>query len=450
MTSRQPCGGDRFLLNSFAMIMVAAAIFAAASAGAADAPQQLDRVEVIVDDDVITKLELEDRVEYFMKQIRMQGGNVSDIASMRKQVLERMIRDKIQLQKAAQLGIKIDDVTLNRMLDTLASSNKMTLSGLRDELAKGGIDFATFREESRDELIIKQLQERLVASKVTVSEQEIKQFLESNSQSVLGDITYHLRHILVATPETASPEDVQAAQDKANKIYMQIQQGKDFTRLAMRESDGSNALQGGDLGTRSANELPQLFLDAIATLKPGQTAKPVRSASGFHILQLVKSSQSPEMVTNTHARHILIRTGADFNDDEARAKLLELKKEIENGADFATLATEYSQDPGSALMGGDLGWTAPGAFVPAFENTMNALAEGQISEPFQSQFGWHILQVLGRREVDQTSAVLEAKARQAIKQRKLDEELRLWLRRIRDEAYVEYVDPAAKAADTGE
>jgi len=450
MTSRQPCGGDRYLLNSFAMIMVAVAIFAAASAGATDAPQQLDRVEVIVDDDVITKLELEDRVGYFMKQIRMQGGNVSDIASMRKQVLERMIRDKIQLQKAAQLGIKIDDVTLNRMLDTLASSNKMTLSGLRDELAKGGIDFATFREESRDELIIKQLQERLVASKVTVSEQEIKQFLESNSQSVLGDITYHLRQILVATPETASPEDVQAAQDKANKIYMQIQQGKDFTRLAMRESDGSNALQGGDLGTRSANELPQLFLDAIATLKPGQTARPVRSASGFHILQLVKSSQSPEMVTNTHVRHILIRTGADFNDDEARAKLLELKKEIENGADFATLATEYSQDPGSALMGGDLGWTAPGAFVPAFENTMKALAEGQISEPFQSQFGWHILQVLGRREVDQTSAVLEAKARQAIKQRKLDEELRLWLRRIRDEAYVEYVDPAAKASDTGE
>ena len=450
MTSRQPCDGDRFLLNSFAMIMVAVAIFAAASAGATDAPQQLDRVEVIVDDDVITKLELEDRVGYFMKQIRMQGGNVSDIASMRKQVLERMIRDKIQLQKAAQLGIKIDDVTLNRMLDTLASSNKMTLSGLRDELAKGGIDFATFREESRDELIIKQLQERLVASKVTVSEQEIKQFLESNSQSVLGDITYHLRQILVATPETASPEDVQAAQDKANKIYMQIQQGKDFTRLAMRESDGSNALQGGDLGTRSANELPQLFLDAIATLKPGQTARPVRSASGFHILQLVKSSQSPEMVTNTHVRHILIRTGADFNDDEARAKLLELKKEIENGADFATLATEYSQDPGSALMGGDLGWTAPGAFVPAFENTMKALAEGQISEPFQSQFGWHILQVLGRRKVDQTTALQEAKARQAIKQRKLDEELRLWLRRIRDEAYVQYVDVDDQDMDDGE
>jgi peptidyl-prolyl cis-trans isomerase SurA len=361
-----------------------------------------------------------------------------------------MIRDKIQLQKAAQLGIKIDDVTLNRMLDTLASTNKMTLSGLRDELAKGGIDFAEFREQSRDELIIKQLQDRLVANKITVSEQEVKQFLETNAKSGLGDTTYHLRHILVATPETASPEDVQAAQDKANKIYAQIQQGKEFAQLAMRESDGSNALQGGDLGTRSANELPQLFLDAISTLKPGQTAKPVRSASGFHILQLVESSQSREMVTNTHARHILIRTGADYTDEEARAKLLELKKEIENGADFATLATENSQDPGSALMGGDLGWTAPGAFVPAFENAMNALADGQVSEPFQSQFGWHIVQVLGRRKVDQTTAVLEAKARQAIKQRKLDEELRLWLRRIRDEAYVEYIDPAVKAPDTGE
>ena len=447
MTCRHPSGGRRFLFNAFTLLMLATAIFTSAAYAV---PQLLDRIVVVVDEDVITQLELEARVEYFMKQIHMQGGTVTDVASMRKQVLERIIRDKIQLQKAAQLGIKIDDVTLNRILDTLASTNKMTLSGLRDELAKGGIDFAEFREQSRDELIIKQLQDRLVANKITVSEQEVKQFLETNAKSGLGDTTYHLRHILVATPETASPEDVQAAQDKANKIYAQIQQGKEFAQLAMRESDGSNALQGGDLGTRSANELPQLFLDAISTLKPGQTAKPVRSASGFHILQLVESSQSREMVTNTHARHILIRTGADYTDEEARAKLLELKKEIENGADFATLATENSQDPGSALMGGDLGWTAPGAFVPAFENAMNALADGQVSEPFQSQFGWHIVQVLGRRKVDQTTAVLEAKARQAIKQRKLDEELRLWLRRIRDEAYVEYIYPAVKAPDTGE
>jgi peptidyl-prolyl cis-trans isomerase SurA len=445
MTCTQPCGGRRFLFNAFAMLMLATALFTSTVYAA---PQLLDRVVVVVDEDVITELELEARVEYFMKQIHMQGGNVSDVASLRKQVLERMIRDRIQLQKAAQLGIKIDDVTLNRMLDALASTNKMTLSGLRDELAKGGIDFADFREQSRDELIIKQLQERLVANKVTVSDQEVKQFLENSAKSDLGDTTYHLRHILVATPETASPEDVKAAQDKANNIYTQIQQGKEFAQLAMRESDGSNALQGGDLGTRSANELPQLFLDAIAALQPGQTAKPVRSASGFHILQLVESTRSRQMVTNTHARHILIRTGADYNDEEARAKLLELKKQIENGADFATLATEYSEDPGSALKGGDLGWTGPGAFVPAFENAMNSLADGQISEPFQSQFGWHILQVLGRREVDQTSAVIEAKARQAIKQRKLDEELRLWLRRIRDEAYVEYVDPAVAGGKT--
>jgi peptidyl-prolyl cis-trans isomerase SurA len=429
----------RIALCLFALIMLTAANLTP-TADAADAPQLLDRVVVIVDDDVITELELEARIEYFMKQIRMQGGSVSDVDSMRKQVLERMIRDRIQLQKAALLGIKIDDVTLNRMLDALASSNKITLSGLRDELAKGGIDFATFREESRNELIIKQLQERLVEDKVTVSEQEIKQFLDSNALSSLGDTTYHLRHILVATPETAKPEDVQAAQNKADNIYTQIQQGEEFDQLAMRESDGSRALQGGDLGTRSANELPQLFLDAIAALKPGQITKPIRSASGFHILQLVESSKSQEMVTNTHARHILIRTGADYNDEEARTKLLELKKDIENGADFATLATEYSQDPGSALKGGDLGWTGPGTFVPAFENTLNSLSDGEISEPFQTQFGWHILQVLGRREIDQTTAVQEAKARQAIKQRKLDEELRLWLRRIRDEAYVEYLD----------
>lgn len=440
-TYRTRSGSRRFLLSTFTTVLFAITI-SMATAGAAYALQLLDRVLVVVDEDVITELELESRIEDFVRQIRMQGSNVSDVDSLRKQVLERMIRDRIQLQKAAQLGIQIDDVTLNRMLDSLAASNKMTLSALRDELKRGGIDFARFREQSRNELIIKQLQERLVANKVTVSEQEIKQFIESSAQSELGDTTYHLRHILVATPETASPEDVQSTKNRADKIYAQIQQGADFAQLAIRESDGSNALQGGDLGTRSANELPQLFLDAIAKLQPGQTAKPVRSASGFHILYLVESSQSREMITHTRARHILIRTGADYSDDEARDKLLELKQEIEDGADFASLATEHSQDPGSALKGGDLGWAGPGTFVPAFENTMTALNDGQISEPFRSQFGWHILQVLERRKVDQTSALLEAKARQAIKQRKLDEELRLWLRRIRDEAYVEFIDTA--------
>ena len=415
--------------------------------GDAIAITPLDSIAIIVNDDVITANELEDKVNYFENQIRVSGGTVSDLNSLKKQVIERMIRDKVQLQKAAQFGIQIDDISLNRMIDTLAKKNNMTLSELRTTLEQEGIDFSDFRTQTREELIIQELQKRMVADKVNVTNQEIQQFIEASQKQGQGGTEYHLLHILVATPESASPEDIQISQQKADDLYQQLQQGADFKQLAMRESDGSNALNGGDLGTRKANELPELFLNAIANLKSGDVSKPVRSASGFHLLKVMTSSSNAEMVTQTHARHILIKTSADISDDDARDTLLELRQRIEQGEHFADLANEYSEDPGSRIKGGDLGWASPGMFVPAFERVMSSLSASEMSEPFKSQFGWHLMQVLERREVDMTSTVMETKAMQAIRKRKIDEELRLWLRRIRDEAYIEYIDASLRPTD---
>jgi peptidyl-prolyl cis-trans isomerase SurA len=400
----------------------------------------LDSIAIIVNDDVITKNELEDKIAYFENQIRVSGGSVMDKESLQKQVIERMIRDKVQLQKAAQFGIQIDDISLNRMIDSMAKKNNLTLADLRSTLAQEGIDFGDFRTQTREELIIQELQKRMVADKVNVTNQEIQQFIEANQKQGQSDTEYRLLHILIATPESASPEDIQVSQKKADDLYQQLLNGADFKQMAIRESDGSNALNGGDLGKRKANELPELFLNAIENLQSGDVTEPVRSASGFHLLKVLTTSRNAEMVTQTHARHILIKTSADISDDDARQTLLELKQRIQEGENFADLANEYSEDPGSKVKGGDLGWANPGTFVPAFDRVMASLTKGQISEPFKSQFGWHLMQVLERREMDMTSTVMEAKAMQAIRKRKIDEELRLWLRRIRDEAYIEYID----------
>ena len=313
------------------------------------------------------------------------------------------------------------------MIDAMAQKNNLSINQLRATLQQEGIDFADFRNQTREELIIQELQKRMVADKVNVTPQEIKQLLESNVAQDKSGTEFHLLHILIATPENASPEDIQLAQKKADNIYQQLLEGADFKQLAIRESNGSNALNGGDLGTRKANELPEIFLKAIEGLQQGDVSEPVRSASGFHLLQLVSSSSNVEMVTQTHARHILIRTSADISDDDARQTLLDLKQRIDPGEDFAALANEDSEDPGSKIKGGDLGWANPGTFVTEFENVMGALTDGEISEPFKSQFGWHLMQVLDRREIDMARTVMEAKAMQAIRARKIDEELRLSL-----------------------
>ena len=401
------------------------------------AAQTLDRIIAIVNDDVITSQELQQRIEDFKRQMTMKGAPVPSDDIMHKQVLERMVLDSIQLQLAKAQGIRIDDLTLNRMLESIASNNKTSLDQLRRSLQAQGISFSTFREQTRDDMVIRQLQQRMILSRVSVSEQEIDQFLEQQGQ--LGaDDKYHIAHILIATPEAAAPDDIQAAFDRAEKVRAHLQDGEPFRNVALQFSEGRQALDGGDLGWRSAAELPALFLQAVQQMNKGDISPALRSAGGFHIIKLVDKKTQQHIVKQTHARHILMRPDQITSEDQVRQKMNELKKRLKNGEDFAKLAAEFSQDPGSKNNGGDLGWTSPGSFVPRFEKVMDSLQPMQISEPFRSQFGWHIVQVLERRQEDETEQLKRSRAEEAIKQRKADEELQLWLRRIRDEAYVEY------------
>lgn len=400
----------------------------------------LDHIVVVVNDDVITSTMLKNRITDFQKQLELGQLSRIEPETLKNQVLERMIRDTIQLQQAKQFGITVDDLMLNRMLEQLSKSNNMSLEVFRQAIESEGLNYTRFREQTRDEIIIKQLQQRIVASKISVSDQEVQQYIEQNESLDSSKISYHLRHILIATPEAAKPEDIKKAKLKAESVYKKIQYGTKFEDLAIKESSGRNALKGGDLGERKASELPQLFIDAVKNLQPGETSKPVKSASGFHLLYLISSSNDQLMVKQIHARHILIRPGIEGSDEQVRKTLLDLKQKIENGESFAELASEYSEDPGSKIKGGDLGWAGPGDLTPAFENVANSLSIGQVSEPFKSPFGWHILEVLEHREHDIAKSNKENQTRNAIQKRKVDEELRLWLRRIRDEAYVEYID----------
>lgn len=401
---------------------------------------ELDHIAVVVNDDVITQKMIDNRVFDFQKQLKLSKLSDVDASSLRKQVVERMIRDQIQLQKSEQFGIQIDDLKLNRMLDQLAASNKMSLEEFRQNIELEGLNYRRFREQTRNELIIKNLQQRLVVSKITISSQEIQQYIEQNKTQDNANVIYHLRHILISTPEEATPEALKKSQVKSDSVYRKIIAGADFERMAIKESSGRNALKGGDLGKRKANELPQMFIDAVQGLNPGEVSKPIRSASGFHLLQLVSSSDNSIIVQQTHARHILIIPNDEITDDGARKTLQELKQKLEDDESFAKLASEFSDDPGSKKTGGDLGWASPGTYVGKFESVMDSLQDNQISEPFKSPFGWHLLQVLERRDHNQTQENKEKTARQAIQSRKIDEELRLWLRRIRDEAYVKYLD----------
>lgn len=400
----------------------------------------LDHIVVVVNDDVITKNMLDNRINDFRKQLELSQLSRIDPETLKKQVLERMIRDTIQIQQAKQYGITVDDLMLNRTLERLAQTNKMTLEIFRDTIEAQGLNYTRFREQTRDELIINQLQQRIVASKISVSDQEVQQYIEQNEADDSSKVTYRLRHILIATPETASPEDIGKAKQTADSVYKKITHGSKFEDMAIKYSSGRNALKGGDLGERKGNELPQLFVDAIKGLAAGETSNPIKSASGFHLLQLVSSSNDQVMVQQTNSRHILIRTSSEVSDDQARNKLMQLKQKIEDGKNFAELASEFSEDPGSKIKGGDLGWSSPGEFTPAFERVADNLEIGQISEPFKTAFGWHILEVLERRQHDQGKTNKENQARNAIQKRKIDEELRLWLRRIRDEAYVEFIE----------
>jgi peptidyl-prolyl cis-trans isomerase SurA len=309
---------------------------------------------------------------------------------------------------------------------------------LRDAVEAGGMDFGAFREDTRNQIKLARLRQAEVVNRISVTEQEIDNFLEGQAGALAQRSDVYLRHILIATPEGASPDVVERAEAKATDLVAQLRGGADFAESALIHSDGRQALEGGDLGWLAMSEVPSLAQEAAVSLGRGEVSDPIRSASGYHIFMVEDyKGGDRQLITQTHARHILIKTNEVVSDADARTRLEQLRFRLVGGEDFAALARSHSDDTGSAIKGGDLGWVNPGDTVARFEEQMNELAAGEISAPFQSPFGWHLLQVLERREFDNTETMLRSKAQEALRERKADEATELWLRRLRDEAYVE-------------
>ena len=400
--------------------------------------EYLDGIVAVVEDDIILESELAEEVAGVTSKLKANNVQMPPNNILYKQVLERLIIGKLQSQLAQKAGVKVTDEMLESSMSGIARQNGMDLSSFKQEILAQGMSYETFKESVRKEIVINQLRNHEIGSRVKVSEQEIDHYLETEISSADQRVKYFLGHILISVPEGASATTIQAEEAEALSVVEQLRDGADFKQMAIGVSDGTNALQGGELGWRTLNQLPTLFVDVVKTMSKGDVADPVRSPGGFHILKLIDSiGVVSYMITETQVRHILIKTNELINDEDAQKRLLAISGRIADGNDFAVLAKANSDDTGSALNGGELGWVTPGLLVPPFEKAMTELEINEISEPVQTQFGWHLIQVLGRRTKDNKEQQERNQVRDEIRKRKIEEETELWLRRLRDEAYVD-------------
>jgi len=415
------------------------ALLLAYSTCAAATAEPLDAIIAVVNDDVVMASEINRMFERVKAELQQQRGDPPPDAALRRQVLERLIVMKIQLQLAAQTGLKVDDDTLNRAVSNIASENGMPLARFREAVERDGYDFAQFREDVRAEIIISRLRQREVSNLVHVSDREIDNYLATQVQQDTIEMEYRLAHILVATPQAASEEDAEKARKKAEKLLRRVRAGDDFLRIAAENSDDPQAPDS-DPGWRKAGEVPTVLSEAVTSLREGEVSDVIGSPSGYHIIKLlgVRSAGEDLTVKQTRARHILIKPSELMSSDDVRERLHKLKKRIEAGDDFDDLARSHSEDKATAAKGGDLGWVGPGDLAPKFDEVMGPISLNGISDPFETELGWHIVQVLKRRDHDNTREALRGKARDAIRRRKIEETGQAWLRRLRDEAYVEY------------
>ena len=419
--------------------LMAGVILAAAFHGAWANTELLDRIVAVVNDDVIMQSQLYDRLHEVKSQLQQQGTPLPPTSVLEKQVLDQLILTRLQLQEAESTGIRVSDETLNATIQRIAQANKVTLAQFRSILDKEGYSYDRFRHDIRNEILITRLRQRDVDNRVMVTDQEIDNYLATRSHQGKGNVEYHLRHILIAVPDNASLGQMQKAQAVAETVLKDLRAGQDFQKLAMKYSDGQQALKGGDLGWLKASDVPTLFSDMVADMKEGQISDLIKGASGYHIIKMVGvRNGAKHVITQTHVRHILLRTNELVTDQAAKQELEQLRLRILGGDNFATLAKSHSNDTVSAAKGGDLGWVNPGDLVPEFEEVMNSLKPGEISEPFKTRYGWHIVQVLGRRKYDNSKELRRERAREAIRKRKLQEARENWLREMRDDAYVEY------------
>lgn len=400
---------------------------------------KMDRIIAIVDKNAITEQELEDKVRTVSAQLEKQGKQLPSEQVLRKQILERLIVDNLQLQLAAQNGIKVNDSQLDKTIERIAEQNKMNIEEFKDALANDGIVFNKFREDMRDEITIARLKEVEVNNRVNVSDGEIDNYLTTQQNSKDGQQEeYELSHILIRTPEESSPEDLEIARSKVEEAMRKLNANESFEQVSANYSDAPNALEGGSMGWRNSSQIPPGFLELLQNMAVGDVSKPIRSPNGFHIVKITnkRSADSTLIVDQTHVRHILMKLNEVVSEEEAKQKMISLKERLDNGDKFEDLARQYSED-GSASSGGDLGWVNPGDTVPQFEEVMNDLSIDQISEPVRSPFGWHIIQVLERRKQDMTEQAARIKARREIHARKAEEAYQDWLHELRDRAFVE-------------
>jgi peptidyl-prolyl cis-trans isomerase SurA len=399
---------------------------------------KIDRIVAVVDQSVITENELEDRIRIVSGQLEKQGTQLPPHAVLEKQILERLINDRLQLQYAAQTGLRVEDNQLDKTVERIAEQNKMTVPEFREALSGEGISYRKFREDIRNEILLARLREREVDNRINVTETEVDNYFTTQASQANGQDEYDISHILIRTKEDSSPEELQKLKSKAEQALKQLQAGTDFAQVSAAFSDAPNALEGGHLGWKTSAQLPALFTEALKNVQAGQLSTILRSPNGYHILKVNerRGNSAPLVVEQTHARHILIKVSEVVSENDARHKMDVIKERLDNGGNFADIARQYSED-GSATNGGDLGWLNPGDTVPQFEQVMNALKPMEISEPVKTPFGWHIIQVTERRKQDMSRESARMKARQEIRQRKADEAYQDWVRELRDRAYVE-------------
>jgi peptidyl-prolyl cis-trans isomerase SurA len=426
------------IMNFIKAFLSAAMLCIPLYVAAAQQEQLLDKVVAVVDEDVVLLSQLQEETADIKQRLRERKIPIPAEDELKKQVLDRLIIQTLQLSEARRRGITVDDLMLNDAVRKIATQKKMTLEQFKRHLESQGDDYRKFREDLRNEMIITRLSQMAVSGRTVVTEQEIDDYL-ANMHGRNEDLEYLISHIQIAIPEAAGPEQIQTAATEADEIHKKLQAGTDFGQLAIAHSDGRQALEGGDLGWLKLSQMPGDFVKYISSLRINQFSKPFRTPQGFHILLLRDSKGIKRHVVNqVRARHILLKPNMLLTDQEARAKLANIRKQILNGADFGALAKQFSEDPGSAEKMGDLGWAAPNIFAPEFRQALAELQINKISEPFQTTYGWHIVQLLERRNYDHTPEYQREQAYQAIYTRKAVLEEDLWLRRLRSEAFVDY------------
>lgn len=403
----------------------------------------LDHIVAIVNDGVVLQSQLDGQIRTIVERLRDQNAQLPPAEVVRQQVLERLVLQEIQLQRAERVGVRVSDEMLNEALRDVAQRNGIPFEEMPRALESKGVDYAAYRDDMRREIALSLLRQRDVFPRIYVSPRELEQALQRQSQQADEDAEYDVSHILLSLPESATADQVARVEELAVQLHARARTSDDFGQLALTYSQAQSALERGKLGWRRISQLPQFIAELVAKMKPGDVSAPVRTPTGVHIVRLdeVRGASGPMLVEQVHCRHILLRPNEIQDDATTRQRLAAIRDRILAGEDFGALASVTSEDPGSASRGGDLSWSSPGTFDPEFETVLASLEPNEISEPFRTQFGWHIVQLLGKRTHDQSDEVRRQRVLTALREGKADEETELWLRRLRDEAYVEIRNP---------